>query len=261
MASSFRSFGIVGENDMFGSTPQRVASSSRSRVPRLMPMPMAMTMTMSSQPSQEQQVRQPRQPDTLQSPSWQSVPRDTAESQIRQSSQNQQAWQSGAFQFLPDAIPIELPYNPHIEDDLNRMQIVDTDARPVAQNLRLGSSTTMSNNLKKLEIINSTATAVLIEVIEPENANDDDEPWDLSRQCNICMSPYELQETKSKLPCNHLFHEKCLTMWLIDNNKDTCPMCRRPVILTAPESKIPDNDPEHVPRLADNRRGDLSLFF
>lgn len=44
-------------------------------------------------------------------------------------------------------------------------------------------------------------------------------------QCAICFDDYAQDEADvRKLPCNHLFHEKCIFPWLKSNA--TCPVCR-----------------------------------
>lgn len=44
-------------------------------------------------------------------------------------------------------------------------------------------------------------------------------------QCAVCFEDYLLNENDvRKLPCNHLFHEKCIFPWL--KNNATCPVCR-----------------------------------
>lgn len=44
-------------------------------------------------------------------------------------------------------------------------------------------------------------------------------------QCSICFDEFKLAETDVRnLPCNHLFHERCIFPWLRING--TCPVCR-----------------------------------
>lgn len=43
--------------------------------------------------------------------------------------------------------------------------------------------------------------------------------------CSICFDDFKLAETNvRKLPCHHLFHERCIFPWLRING--TCPVCR-----------------------------------
>ncbi|KAK2710067.1 hypothetical protein QYM36_013666 [Artemia franciscana] len=44
-------------------------------------------------------------------------------------------------------------------------------------------------------------------------------------QCSVCFESYELQESVRKLPCNHLFHSRCVVPWL--ELHDSCPLCRK----------------------------------
>lgn len=48
------------------------------------------------------------------------------------------------------------------------------------------------------------------------------------RECCICLEEYQAGEIicTAKAPeCNHVFHEKCVTSWLMANH-DECPLCR-----------------------------------
>jgi len=47
---------------------------------------------------------------------------------------------------------------------------------------------------------------------------DDEEP-----SCSICLCEYENGETVTKLPCNHIYHESCLSSWTESHVR--CPLC------------------------------------
>lgn len=47
---------------------------------------------------------------------------------------------------------------------------------------------------------------------------------DLSEKCAICFETYAKKDTCVKLECAHLFHRKCVLMWLKEHN--SCPTCR-----------------------------------
>lgn len=51
-----------------------------------------------------------------------------------------------------------------------------------------------------------------------DEGDDDEEP-----SCSICLCEYETGETVTKLPCNHIYHESCLTSWT--ENHVRCPLC------------------------------------
>ena len=49
--------------------------------------------------------------------------------------------------------------------------------------------------------------------------------------CTICMSSMDKKSECSILPCEHIFHTKCIHRW-IDAEEETslqCPVCRRPI--------------------------------
>lgn len=54
-------------------------------------------------------------------------------------------------------------------------------------------------------------------LIEGESISEDFE-------CSICYCGYSKGENARKLPCEHFFHEVCITNWL--TRKSTCPVCR-----------------------------------
>lgn len=36
----------------------------------------------------------------------------------------------------------------------------------------------------------------------------------LEEQCQICLSPYQMNDKALCMPCDHIFHENCLKIWL-----------------------------------------------
>ena len=44
------------------------------------------------------------------------------------------------------------------------------------------------------------------------------------KQCVICMTDYNEEETLCGLPCCHYFHEACISTWLKESR--FCPICR-----------------------------------
>ena len=42
--------------------------------------------------------------------------------------------------------------------------------------------------------------------------------------CPVCLCGYELDDTLLRLPCEHLFHEHCVSRWLAQDS--SCPQCR-----------------------------------
>jgi hypothetical protein len=50
----------------------------------------------------------------------------------------------------------------------------------------------------------------------------------LKNACTICLTDFQSTSVVSKLPCQHAFHQDCLTPWL--EKSDSCPVCREPVM-------------------------------
>ena len=46
--------------------------------------------------------------------------------------------------------------------------------------------------------------------------------------CAVCMDPYELGQNRKFLPCDHVFHTKCIDMWL-ENSSQNCPIDGLPI--------------------------------
>ena len=54
---------------------------------------------------------------------------------------------------------------------------------------------------------------------------------DISRgDCPICLEPFKLRQHAKKLPCEHMFHKKCIDRWL--NRSHLCPCCRNDINTT-----------------------------
>ncbi|NXX31831.1 PJA2 ligase, partial [Nicator chloris] len=52
--------------------------------------------------------------------------------------------------------------------------------------------------------------------------------------CTICCSDYVDGEIITELPCRHLFHKPCVTLWL--QRSGTCPVCRHVLAPVLPEA-------------------------
>jgi E3 ubiquitin-protein ligase ZSWIM2 len=46
--------------------------------------------------------------------------------------------------------------------------------------------------------------------------------------CSVCMEGYEVGQKRKYLPCDHVFHEQCIDMWLC-NSSQNCPLDGLPV--------------------------------
>ncbi|XP_013779141.1 E3 ubiquitin-protein ligase RNF13-like [Limulus polyphemus] len=71
----------------------------------------------------------------------------------------------------------------------------------------------------------------------PVNKFKKGDPYDV---CAICLEDFKEGEKLRMLPCSHSYHTKCVDPWLTDNRR-TCPMCKRKVILDGHHSET-DSD-------------------
>lgn len=55
-----------------------------------------------------------------------------------------------------------------------------------------------------------------------------------SCSCPICQVEFKIGDEVKQLPCDHMFHHKCILPWLSKTN--TCPLCRH---------ELPTDDPEY----------------
>ncbi|KAG9353647.1 hypothetical protein JZ751_011769 [Albula glossodonta] len=55
--------------------------------------------------------------------------------------------------------------------------------------------------------------------------------------CAICCCEYVKDEITTELPCHHIFHMICVTLWL--RKSGTCPVCRHVLTPALPEAPVP----------------------
>ncbi|XP_024286762.1 E3 ubiquitin-protein ligase Praja-2 isoform X1 [Oncorhynchus tshawytscha] len=72
-----------------------------------------------------------------------------------------------------------------------------------------------------------------------------EDPTGQEHCCAICCGEYVKDEIATQLPCHHMFHKICVTLWL--QKSGTCPVCRHillPVVMetTANTSFVSDQD-------------------
>lgn len=65
----------------------------------------------------------------------------------------------------------------------------------------------------------------IINSLEDYNTENIDE-----EKCSICLEILAKHNYPKKTPCNHLYHKDCINQW-INNNKNTCPLCRKKLFI------------------------------
>ena len=64
-----------------------------------------------------------------------------------------------------------------------------------------------------------TLSTMKTDIVTEESAGD---------LCAVCMDPYEVGQNRKFLPCDHVFHTKCIDMWL-ENSSQNCPIDGLPI--------------------------------
>ncbi|KAL4633673.1 hypothetical protein ACB092_04G139500 [Castanea dentata] len=47
------------------------------------------------------------------------------------------------------------------------------------------------------------------------------------QECTICMEEFQIDSKVTRMPCSHVYHEKCIFKWL--KTSHVCPLCRYPM--------------------------------
>ena len=76
-----------------------------------------------------------------------------------------------------------------------------------------------------------------LSVIQTEEDDDGDDCLEEEHrkdECPICLAPFENHDRvceSNNSDCRHVFHEECLTPWLVNHNR--CPVCRNNYLIEA----------------------------
>eukprot|EP00985_Skeletonema_marinoi_P031105 scaffold36165_cov139-Skeletonema_marinoi.AAC.2 len=101
--------------------------------------------------------------------------------------------------------------------DYGSVSVVDKDGVEAVQ-----SSSVSASSQPLTEVNEDDASTSSLSKLEEGGllvkSLDDEEP-----SCSICLCEYENGETVTKLPCNHIYHESCLSSWTESHVR--CPLC------------------------------------
>ena len=121
----------------------------------------------------------------------------------------------------------------HFEFDLNYSNEISTNEETETETIMNLSDNIFINNLftilnetnfnQEFEDVKVTLTPEQFSRLRNIKITTDDY---LSKQCNICMDNYNLNENITFTICDHFFHTECIKNWLC-NEKVTCPVCRK----------------------------------
>ncbi|KAI8619116.1 hypothetical protein BC830DRAFT_1105716 [Chytriomyces sp. MP71] len=98
-----------------------------------------------------------------------------------------------------------------------------------AQLNRLPIKVYFSPNKTSLPSSSSSSSTEGIQIIDapPQNLVDGEEsirPQEAPPSCPVCLEDFKELEVLRELPCQHLFHRRCIDAWLTRSN--LCPTCR-----------------------------------
>ncbi|XWS22174.1 hypothetical protein CRYUN_Cryun29cG0012100 [Craigia yunnanensis] len=56
---------------------------------------------------------------------------------------------------------------------------------------------------------------------------------DATGSCSICIQSFSESDSESgaarRVSCGHVYHENCITNWLLSGRSSSCPMCRHDI--------------------------------
>ena len=102
---------------------------------------------------------------------------------------------------------------------LNHFPIRSYDDHSKKENKEESSSEQPSQNLQ-METIQSSSHELQIETIQEKEPETRSQSGDV---CVICLESFHSQEPFRELPCNHIFHPKCIDPWLM-HVSPLCPL-------------------------------------
>eukprot|EP00930_Biecheleria_cincta_P054598 TRINITY_DN4087_c0_g1_i1.p1 TRINITY_DN4087_c0_g1~~TRINITY_DN4087_c0_g1_i1.p1 ORF type:complete len:265 (-),score=29.90 TRINITY_DN4087_c0_g1_i1:115-909(-) len=63
-----------------------------------------------------------------------------------------------------------------------------------------------------------------------------------SIECSICLDDHQTGDQMVRLPCQHLFHPKCIAGWMGQCSQHTCPLCVQPIEAAAANTSDAEAD-------------------
>jgi hypothetical protein len=114
------------------------------------------------------------------------------------------------------------PIRPPLFSSNNNVDILSAEIFNFLDEFINNSNSDISGNLPPMEDVVVTAGESINKLITSTLENDTEDA------CVICMSNMCKDESVSKLPCTHIFHDECIRNYLVNFNKE-CPICRKDV--------------------------------
>jgi len=110
----------------------------------------------------------------------------------------------------------------------NLVWMVET---PVNQTFekKMETSWKMEERLNKMMLKgyrDSRLSLTFFKILKPKTHLDVKEGCEPSSECAICQDKFNERLRTVKLECDHDFHFNCIKKWRLDQDKNTCPICR-----------------------------------
>ena len=62
------------------------------------------------------------------------------------------------------------------------------------------------------------------------------EVW--ATDCAVCLAEFVGEELVNELPCEHIFHNKCIHDWFMKAKQAACPLCRNQIRLAEEAAQV-----------------------
>ena len=98
--------------------------------------------------------------------------------------------------------------------------------RQVWSSVMFGSVTSADPDFQLMEVESGTGTARRPVKTALGKVSVKSKPCIPEPTCACCLDDFSDEDVVARLPCGHVFHEECLMLWVLSQERPRCPMCR-----------------------------------
>lgn len=116
-----------------------------------------------------------------------------------------------------------------IRDAIQKNLVWMVETPTICIEIKMETSWKMEERLKKMMLKgynNSRQSLTFFKILNPKTHLDVKEGCEPSSECAICQDKFNELHRTVKLECDHDFHFRCIKKWRLDQDKNTCPICR-----------------------------------